>query len=306
MVDNRTEVPSAPTDDELQKVIDIEGGYKHNDGIIIFPAANAKATVVLAHGGTGMVCVTDTDETYGHLMPSSAVRFLKARNINVVLVHTAPNPLSFSIGTIMSKLPWITTNDKQLTANLIITSTVFLKNRARNGWGENTLTDIHHGLESFCDNTHIAINYFDTPVYLFGLCNSNYLFSYYYNQLKDSEKHKVSGIIFSSMYTKEILHTVPDSVKDQFYESLNFFRKNEALDIPILILHHENDFSEGTSPDNARLAQKQIKSSKEVTLYIAEGGINEGDPKLGYGHHGFRGIEGKIANVIANFIERQA
>lgn len=298
--------PDAPNTNELLKLLDIEGGYKLSNSTMVFPAEHSEATVIMTHGGAGTVCMVDDPNTRGHLYPSSIIRFLKSRNISTILVHTGTKEYTFPyiIGTILERLPWITTNQTELTAKQFKRSVLYVTKLIRDKWCTETYHDIINGLRMYTKSISDAIDVYDQPVYLLGHCNSNFFLSYAYNRLRNP---KIKGIILSAILANTPLSMLPKEITDRFHSKLNFFPKNKTLDVPVLILHHEGDVSDGTCPENAIELHQQISknTSKLVELYLASGGINEGDPKLGYGYHGFRGIEEEIANRIANFIHNQ-
>ena len=302
----KIEGPTAPNTNELLKLLDIEGGYKLSNSTMVFPSDRSEATVIMTPGGAGTVCMVDAPNTRGHLYPTSLIRFLKSRNISTILVHTGSAKYTFPyiIGTILERLPWLTTHQTEVTTKEFKKSVLYVINLIRDKWCVQNYHELINGLKMYTQYINDAIDVYDQPVYLLGHCNSNFFLSHAYNRLRNP---KIEGLILSGINGNTPLSTSTKEIANRFHSKLNFFPKDKTLDVPVLILHHEGDVSDGTCPENAIELHQQLSenASKSVELYLASGGINEGDPKLGYGYHGFRGIEKEIANIIADFIHSQ-
>jgi len=68
-----------------------------------------------------------------------------------------------------------------------------------------------------------------------------------------------------------------------------------------LIIHHRYDRCQNTLPDE--VAPFQAWGGNKVSVVWMDGGSNEGDPCGPRSHHGMAGLDGKVADAIAAFLE---
>jgi hypothetical protein len=70
------------------------------------------------------------------------------------------------------------------------------------------------------------------------------------------------------------------------------------LNIPVLVVHHENDPCPICSPSLLR----ELKLPPNGKLVMESGGASTGDPCEAFSHHGYNGIEGTVVADISAFI----
>ena len=124
------------------------------------------------------------------------------------------------------------------------------------------------------------------PIYLIGHSNGAISLAEFLNQSKDNQQ-LLAGAIFSG--------------------SRNETSIDGPLNIPILIMHHEDDANgRWTSYSNAESLYKKTKAiNTSLTKFsTVHGGTNSGDPSSS-GHHMYEGSFDEAANYIWGFIYSQ-
>jgi predicted esterase len=121
------------------------------------------------------------------------------------------------------------------------------------------------------------------PVYLLGHSNGAVSIAEFLNQSPDNQK-MVAGLIFSG--------------------SRNETDVKQSLDIPVLVMHHQNDPNRWTRfPDAEKLFERVKKSNKSITvLSIVQGGQDEGGDPSHTGRHMYAGAVEEAAALIDNFL----
>ena len=74
----------------------------------------------------------------------------------------------------------------------------------------------------------------------------------------------------------------------------------EQLRIPVLVVHHQNDGCKLCAYSDFPLLTTHLPASHQVRTY--QGGVDEGDPCDAQGHHGFKGLETRVVQDIAQWI----
>jgi dienelactone hydrolase len=77
----------------------------------------------------------------------------------------------------------------------------------------------------------------------------------------------------------------------------------ERLNIPVLIVHHEQDGCKHCSFANMPRLMKKLKENKQSELITFRGGIDEGNPCEAYAYHGFNGLDAEVVGRISTWIE---
>jgi hypothetical protein len=124
------------------------------------------------------------------------------------------------------------------------------------------------------------------PIYLIGHSNGTISEAEFLNQSPDNQK-LLAGIIFSG--------------------SRNETSVDGPLNIPVLVLHHEDDANgRWTSYSNAENLYKKIKALNggPTQFSAVHGGEAGGDPSTS-GHHMYEGSFDEAANYIWSFIFKQ-
>ena len=122
------------------------------------------------------------------------------------------------------------------------------------------------------------------PIWLIGHSNGAYSLSSFLNQVPDNPK-LINGAIFSSGRTERFL-------KGEF-------------NLPIVILHHENDPCPHTTYDSAKSFYEEVKKqNKGKTEFITMvGGTNAGEACFSSGsHHMFSGSYEQFNEAVLKFI----
>jgi pimeloyl-ACP methyl ester carboxylesterase len=101
----------------------------------------------------------------------------------------------------------------------------------------------------------------------------------------------IAGIVLSSSVTA---YRVTGAVTTQDLAKIN---------IPALVLHHENDACKVCPPEGAKSIFGSLKNSPIKRLVFVSGGEGaSGDPCEALHHHGYIGIEKEVVDVIAAWV----
>ena len=121
------------------------------------------------------------------------------------------------------------------------------------------------------------------PVYLFGHSNGAVSIAEFLNQSPSNQK-LVAGVIFSG--------------------SRNETDVKQSLDLPVLVMHHQNDPNRWTRfPDVEKLFDRIKKSNKGSTEFsMVRGGQDEGGDPTHTGRHMYAGAVDEAATLIDNFL----
>jgi pimeloyl-ACP methyl ester carboxylesterase len=76
----------------------------------------------------------------------------------------------------------------------------------------------------------------------------------------------------------------------------------ERVHVPVLVAHHQQDQCEVCPPSQLPRLMDKFKST-HAKLLTFEGGQSSGPPCEAFAHHGFNGIEGKVVDDIAAWID---
>lgn len=83
------------------------------------------------------------------------------------------------------------------------------------------------------------------------------------------------------------------------------YQKLDAICIPVLVLHHENDACGSCPPGYASLITRGLKNAPIKKLIFVKGGANPtGDPCEALHWHGFIGMEKEAVEIISNWIKK--
>ena len=131
----------------------------------------------------------------------------------------------------------------------------------------------------------------DKPIYIIGFSRGAVDAGFYAKKYPKS----ISGIILASGIYKN------DSNKAKNFSMEKIIGKKIKVDT--LVVHHEKDLCRVTKYKYAKSFFKKLKAPKKNLLnYI--GGTGTGRECGPYHHHGFEGIELKVANDIAKWINQ--
>ena len=85
------------------------------------------------------------------------------------------------------------------------------------------------------------------------------------------------------------------------------YQKLEAIRIPVLVLHHENDACKICVPRDATMILRGLKNAPvKKEIYAKGGGGPSGDPCEALHWHGFIGMEKEAADIISSWIKKPA
>lgn len=73
--------------------------------------------------------------------------------------------------------------------------------------------------------------------------------------------------------------------------------------MPALVVHHQEDECKTTPVSGAKDIKAALTGAKASEFIVVTGGDRKGDPCEGDSHHGFLGIEKKVADAIAAWIK---
>lgn len=120
------------------------------------------------------------------------------------------------------------------------------------------------------------------PIYIIGHSNGTITEAEFLNRNPDNQK-LVAGVIFSGS-------RVETSV-------------DGPLNVPVLVLHHENDFNQNTYFGRAQKLYESIKKINTAPTYFAtvRGGVSSSDPYNG-GYHMYEGSIPEASDLVQNFI----
>jgi hypothetical protein len=76
----------------------------------------------------------------------------------------------------------------------------------------------------------------------------------------------------------------------------------EKLDIPVLVVHHEQDGCRHCSFAQVPALMQKLTRSPRKALQSYRGGTDRGDPCEALAYHGFNGLEKEVIVNIANWI----
>ena len=130
----------------------------------------------------------------------------------------------------------------------------------------------------------------DKPIFIIGFSRGTVDAGFYAKKYPES----ISGIILASGIYKN------DSNKAKKFSMEKIIGKKIKVDT--LIVHHEKDVCRVTQYKYAKSFFKKLKSPKKNLLNYT-GGTKTGRECGPYHHHGFEGIELKVANDIAKWIK---
>lgn len=123
------------------------------------------------------------------------------------------------------------------------------------------------------------------PIWLLGHSNGTYSLAQFINQTPDYDK-LIAGAIFSSGRNEREITIDP-------------------INLPILVLHHENDSCASTqfSPAQSFYENVKAKNRSRTAFVTMTGGTNTGDPCSAPGsHHMYGGSHTQFTNAIEQFI----
>ena len=76
----------------------------------------------------------------------------------------------------------------------------------------------------------------------------------------------------------------------------------ERLRMPVLVLHHEADACSHCPASELPSLMQGLSASPRTELSVLRGGNDRGDPCEAAAHHGFNGLDGEAANLIADWV----
>jgi hypothetical protein len=76
----------------------------------------------------------------------------------------------------------------------------------------------------------------------------------------------------------------------------------EALNIPVLVVHHRDDACKVCNPGLLPQLMDKLKATPRKDLFLMEGGISVGDPCEAQAYHGYNGIESQVVSKVAQWI----
>tara|TARA_B100000941_G_scaffold162466_1_gene115678 strand:- start:145 stop:903 length:759 start_codon:yes stop_codon:yes gene_type:complete len=131
----------------------------------------------------------------------------------------------------------------------------------------------------------------DKPIFIIGFSRGAVDAGFYAKKYPDN----ISGIILASGIYKN------DSNKAKNFSMEKIIGKKIKVDT--LVVHHEKDLCRVTKYKYAKSFFKKLKAPKKSLLNYT-GGTGTGRECGPYHHHGFEGIELKVANDIAKWINQ--
>ena len=131
----------------------------------------------------------------------------------------------------------------------------------------------------------------DKPIFIIGFSRGAVDAGFYAKKYPES----ISGIILASGIYKN------DSNKAKNFSMEKIIGKKIKVDT--LVVHHEKDLCRVTKYKYAKSFFKKLKAPKKSLLNYT-GGTGTGRECGPYHHHGFEGIELKVANDIAKWINQ--
>lgn len=129
------------------------------------------------------------------------------------------------------------------------------------------------------------------PIWLIGTSRGTESAVFAATQL--SEKQGPDGIVLSS----SILITRPEPGRG----SVNDFEV-EKINIPVLLVHHQNDGCEHTAFPLLAPFKNRLTSSPKAEVKSYTGGISTGEACGAKAHHGYNGIETQVVSDIVTWI----
>jgi dienelactone hydrolase len=79
----------------------------------------------------------------------------------------------------------------------------------------------------------------------------------------------------------------------------------DALQVPVLLVHHKRDACRQSNPAEVPTLLRQIASAPRSEVMYIDGGQSQGDPCDSYAYHGFNGTESLVIDKIADWILKQ-
>lgn len=76
----------------------------------------------------------------------------------------------------------------------------------------------------------------------------------------------------------------------------------EKLNIPVLVVHHENDGCSHCSFSLVENMMKKLDKNPHKALLTFQGGQTKGDPCNAFGYHGFNGIEQEVVTKMTDWM----
>ncbi len=76
----------------------------------------------------------------------------------------------------------------------------------------------------------------------------------------------------------------------------------EKLNIPVLVVHHENDGCSHCSFSLVENMMKKLDKNPHKALLTFQGGQTKGDPCNAFGYHGFNGIEQEVVTKLTQWM----
>lgn len=81
----------------------------------------------------------------------------------------------------------------------------------------------------------------------------------------------------------------------------------ERIQLPTLISHHRKDLCPGSPPDGVELLKQKLTSARPLKVLLYSNSLRtEGQECEGLSPHGFYGIEDRVMNHIADFIDENS
>ena len=124
------------------------------------------------------------------------------------------------------------------------------------------------------------------PIFIMGHSNGTITEAEFLN--RDSNNQKlVAGVIFSGSRVETSL--------------------DGPLNVPVLVLHHENDHNQSTQVEGAHRLYEAIQKINSAPTYfsLVHGGVSNSDPYNG-GYHMFEGSLPEATELVQNFISGQS
>lgn len=76
----------------------------------------------------------------------------------------------------------------------------------------------------------------------------------------------------------------------------------ERLRMPVLVVHHEADACSHCPASELPALMQALSASPRAEVRVLRGGNDRGDPCEAAAHHGFNGLDGEAANLIADWV----
>ena len=104
--------------------------------------------------------------------------------------------------------------------------------------------------------------------------------------------HHIAGLVLTSSVTS---YRLRGAVPAQDLEKIN---------VPVLVVHHEDDACRHSAPHEAKNIAAGLKNSPiKKTVMVRGGAEPSGDPCEAFHHHGYIGMEKEVVDLIAGWIK---